>query len=230
MRRSSAKTLVALSALVGLASCSSKDTADLTTTTETTTTPTSTTTTIPQLEQPAIWPAANVSFQTPQEAAEDFVRNALGVEPHIGEFQGGDSLSGEIDVYSPESEVVRGTLLLRKLGPSMSWFVTAAVNANNTISSPAHQSSIDAAVTEVTGKGRGYEAQLRVTAIDPSAYSQPIDQQFPMGGSAEEALPFSTTLDLSDIASGSIVTIILQGSAGLEEDPGDFCAIAVRIN
>jgi hypothetical protein len=51
-----------------------------------------------------------------------------------------------------------------------------------------------------------------------------------MGGSAEEALPFSTTLDLSDIASGSIVTIILQGSAGLEEDPGDFCAIAVRIN
>jgi hypothetical protein len=71
---------------------------------------------------------------------------------------------------------------------------------------------------------------LRVTAIDPSAYSQPIDQQFPMGGSAEEALPFSTTLDLSDIASGSIVTIILQGSAGLEEDPGDFCAIAVRIN
>ena len=230
MKRPLVNTLILLTALVWFASCSSSDTVESTTTTETTTASTSTTTTIPQLEQPAIWPAANVSFQTPEEAAEDFVRNALGVEPHIGEFQGGDSLSGEIDVYSPESEVVRGTLLLRKLGPSMSWFVTAAVNANNTISSPAHQSSIDAAVTEVTGKGRGYEAQLRVTAIDPSAYSQPIDQQFPMGGSAEEALPFSTTLDLSDIASGSIVTIILQGSAGLEEDPGDFCAIAVRIN
>ena len=230
MKRPLVNTLILLAALVGFASCSSSDTVESTTTTETTTASTSTTTTIPQLEQPTIWPAANISFQTPEEAAEDFVRNALGVEPHISEFQGGDSLSGEIDVYSPESEVVRGTLLLRKLGPSMSWFVTAAVNANNTITNPVHQSSIDPGVTSIIGKGRGYEAQLRVTAIDPSAYSQPVDQQFPMGGSAEEALPFSTTLDLSDIASGSIVTIILQGSAGLEEDPGDFCAIAVRIN
>ena len=230
MKRPLVNTLILLTALVGFASCSSSDTVDSTTTTETTTTSTSTTTTIPQLEQPAIWPAANISFQTPEEAAEDFVRNALGVEPHISEFQGGDSLSGEIDVYSPESEVVRGTLLLRKLGPSMSWFVTAAVNANNTITNPVHQSSIDPGVTSIIGKGRGYEAQLRVTAIDPSAYSQPIDQQFPMGGSAEEALPFSTTLDLNEATSGSIVTIILQGSAGLEEDPGDFCAIAVTIN
>ena len=230
MKRPLVNILILLAALVGFASCSSSDTVESTTTTETTTASTSTTTTIPQLEQPTIWPAANISFQTPEEAAEDFVRNALGVEPHISEFQGGDSLSGEIDVYSPESEVVRGTLLLRKLGPSMSWFVTAAVNANNTITNPVHQSSIDPGVTSIIGKGRGYEAQLRVTAIDPSAYSQPVDQQFPMGGSAEEALPFSTTLDLSDIASGSIVTIILQGSAGLEEDPGDFCAIAVRIN
>ena len=230
MKRPLVNTLISLAALVGFASCSSSHTVERTTTTETTTASTSTTTTIPQLEQPTIWPAANISFQTPEEAAEDFVRNALGVEPHISEFQGGDSLSGEIDVYSPESEVVRGTLLLRKLGPSMSWFVTAAVNANNTITNPVHQSSIDPGVTSIIGKGRGYEAQLRVTAIDPSAYSQPVDQQFPMGGSAEEALPFSTTLDLSDIASGSIVTIILQGSAGLEEDPGDFCAIAVTIN
>jgi len=230
VKRPLVNTLILLTALVGFASCSSSDTVDSTTTTETTTTSTSTTTTIPQLEQPAIWPAANISFQTPEEAAEDFVRNALGVEPHISEFQGGDSLSGEIDVYSPESEVVRGTLLLRKLGPSMSWFVTAAVNANNTITNPVHQSSIDPGVTSIIGKGRGYEAQLRVTAIDPSAYSQPIDQQFPMGGSAEEALPFSTTLDLNEATSGSIVTIILQGSAGLEEDPGDFCAIAVTIN
>ena len=230
MKRPLVNTLILLAALVGFASCSSSETVESTTTTETTTASTSTTTTIPQLEQPAIWPAANISFQTPEEAAEDFVRNALGVEPHISEFQGGDSLSGEIDVYSPESEVVRGTLLLRKLGPSMSWFVTAAVNANNTITNPVHQSSIDPGVTSIIGKGRGYEAQLRVTAIDPSAYSQPIDQQFPMGGSAEEALPFSTTLDLNEATSGSIVTIILQGSAGLEEDPGDFCAIAVRIN
>ena len=72
-----------------------------TTTTTTTTAPTSTTsstttTSVPTLEQPAIWPAADVVFDTPQAAVADFDSSVLGVPPELGEFQQGDSRSGEI--------------------------------------------------------------------------------------------------------------------------------------
>ena len=190
---------------------------------------TTTETTVPGLEQSVVWPAADVVFKTPEEAATDFVRNALHVKPHIGEFQAGDSLSGEIDVYSPESELVRGTLLLRKLGPNMSWFVTAAVSDFNVIVEPAHQAMVPQGTVTVAGRGRGFEAQLHLTAIDPANGGAVLDEQFPMGGSADDALPFTSDINLSNVKSGSTVTIILQGGVGLEDDPGDFCAIVVTI-
>ena len=62
---------------------------------------TSTTSAIDRPGQPAIWPAAGVVFETPEEAAEDFVSRVLGVPPVLGEFQQGDARSGEIEVFSP---------------------------------------------------------------------------------------------------------------------------------
>ena len=42
-------------------------------------------------------------------------------------------------------------------------------------------------------------------------------------------MPFSTTLDLTGVAPGDTVTILVRGGTGLETDPGDFGAIPVVI-
>ncbi len=88
--------------------------------------------------QPAIWPAADVVFATPQEAAADFVANVLHVAPLLGEYVGGDARSGEIEVFSPGETTPgsRSLLFLRMLGPSDGWFVIGAANPNVTISTP----------------------------------------------------------------------------------------------
>ena len=94
---------------------SSEPTSESTTSTSGSTSTTGATT----LEQPAIWPAADVVFDSPEAAASDFVSKVFGVPPNLGSFQQGDSRSGEIEVLSPAEDAgtaIRSVLLLRQLG------------------------------------------------------------------------------------------------------------------
>jgi hypothetical protein len=226
----------AVLALVLLGACGDDDDsggAGTTTVPATTTTAAATTTTAPGLEQPAIWPAADVVFATPEEAAEDFVTEVLEVPPAIGEFQQGDARSGEIEVYSPgeggaATQVVRSVLLLRQLGPDDGWFVIGAVNDNASITTPESLAEVEAGVIEVSGVARGFEANVVVTAY-LAGEPEPLDQEVTMGGSMETPEPFSVELDLSDTAPGDVVMLLVRGGVGLETDPGDFGAIPVVI-
>jgi hypothetical protein len=201
----------------------------------TTTVGVTTTTTAPAgLEQPAIWPAADVVVETPEAAAEDFAAQVLGVPPTLGEFQQGDSRSGEIEVFSPGEgdagrAVVRGLLLLRQLGPEDGWFVLAAVNDNASIAVPESGEQVAAGPVMVEGVARGFEANVVVTAFVAGTAGQELDQQITMGGAFETPEPFSVTLDLSRAAPGDTVMILVRGGAGLETDPGDFGAIPVVV-
>jgi Immunoglobulin-like domain of bacterial spore germination len=195
---------------------------------------TTTTTAQAGLEQPAIWPAADVVFGTPEAAAEDFVAQALGVPPTLGEFQQGDSRSGEIEVFSPGEgdagrAVVRGLLLLRQLGPEDGWFVLVAVNDNASITMPGSGEQVAAGPVTVEGVARGFEANVVVTALVAGTAGPGLDQQVTMGGAAETPEPFSVTLDLSRAAPGDMVMLLVRGGAGLETDPGDFGAIPVVV-
>jgi hypothetical protein len=186
------------------------------------------------LEQPAIWPAADVVFVTPEAAAEDFVAQVLGVPPTLGEFQQGDSRSGEIEVFSPGEgdagrAVVRGLLLLRQLGPENGWFVLAAVNDNASIIEPGSGERVVAGPVTVEGVARGFEASVVVTAFVAGAAGQELDQQITMGGAFETPEPFSVTVDLSQASPGEIVVLLVRGGAGLETDPGEFGAIPVVV-
>ena len=86
------------------------------------------------LDQPAIWPAADVVFATPEEAAADFVSAALISEgdPALGEFQQGDARSGEIAVLfagetgNLDPPMEKGVVLLRQIGPTDGWYVIAS--------------------------------------------------------------------------------------------------------
>jgi hypothetical protein len=203
----------------------------------TTVTPTTAapTTTLPAgLEQPAIWPAADVAFATPEQAAEDFVAQVLGVPPELGPFMAGDSRSGEIEIFSPGeggpgSRVVRSLLLLRQLGPDDGWFVTAAVDDHVTIESPTSAATVPAAPLEVRGLGRGFEATIIVKAFvagDPTLVVEPV---IAMGGALETPEPYSASVDLSAVPAGTTVLVLVRGDTGLETDPGEFSAVPVVI-
>ena len=196
--------------------------------------PTAPTTSIDGLEQPAIWPAADVVFSTPEAAAADFVEQLLGVPAVLGEFMGGDARSGEIEVFSPGeggpgSSVVRSTLLMRTLGPDDGWFVLAAVQPTVSIDTPPQGETVAAAPLTVAGAARGYEATIIVKASIAGTTTLLVDPAIAMGGALETPEPYTATVDLSTAPAGSVVTILVRGDTGLETDPGEFSAIAVVI-
>jgi hypothetical protein len=233
----SRRILVSLFAVaVVLAACGDDDTDSGAGSIGTSTTEPSSTTSAPErLEQPAIWPAADVVFNTPEEAAEDFVTEVLGVPPTLGEFQQGDSRSGEIEVFSPGegdagTRVARGLLLLRQLGPANGWFVLAAANDNASITAPASMDEVAAGPLTVEGRARGFEANVVVTAFEAGDARADLDQVITQGGAFESPEPFSVTLDLSGASPGDTVVLLVRGGTGLEADPGEFGAIPVLIS
>jgi Immunoglobulin-like domain of bacterial spore germination len=234
-RSTAALIAVALLALVGCGD--DDDEPDATTTTSTTSTTvdtTTSTTALAGLEQPAIWPAADVVFGTPEEAAEDFVQEVLGVPPVLGDFQEGDARSGEVEVLSPgegatPTSVVRGRLLLRQLGPDDGWFVLGAVNENASITTPDAGSDVPAAPLTVNGQARGFEANVVVSAFVAGDASAELDQVVTTGGAMEAPEPYTVTLDLAGAEPNQVVALLVRGGTGLETDPGDFGAVPVVI-
>jgi hypothetical protein len=232
---STSRTFAALIAAVALLGACGGDDDSTADTSTTTTSVAGTTTTAPApAEQPAIWPAAGVVFETPEAAAEDFVTKLLGVPPELGEFQAGDARSGEIEVLSrgedgTASPIVRSVLLLRQLGPDDGWFVLAAVNDNASITTPESGAEVAAGPLGVEGVGRGFEANVVVSASLAGDESAQFDQVVTQGGSGETPEPFAVELDLGDASPGDVVVLLVCGGAGLETDPGDFGAIPVVI-
>ena len=186
------------------------------------------------LEQPAIWPAAEVVFKTPDEAAKDFVTKVLGVPPVLGEFKQGDARSGEMEVFSPGegdagTPVVRGLLQLRQLGRDDGWFILAAVNDNASITAPVSLAEVATQPLTVEGVARGFEANVVVTAFVAGDAGARLDEAITQGGASATPEPFSVSLDLSGASPGDVITLLVRGGTGLETDPGDFGAIPVVI-
>ena len=189
------------------------------------------------LEQPAIWPAADVVFATPEEAAADFVSSLLIGEgdPLLGEFQAGDARSGEIAVLfagetgdlDPPQE--KGVLLLRQIGPTDGWYVIAATSDGVVIDTPSASQEVPAGVLTVAGEGRGFEGTLVVSAFPPGDDAAQLDLQIGAGGAMADLEPFSVELDLSGAAAGEVVTVLVQGDTGLGNDPSTFAAIPIVI-
>ncbi|MDZ7676076.1 MAG: hypothetical protein U5K30_13540 [Acidimicrobiales bacterium] len=234
-----AGALVALALLV--AGCGDDDDAATTTTLATTTTTTTTTasestTTEPvSLEQPAIWPAADVVFDTPEDAAADFVEQALGVPATLGDFMQGDSRSGEIEVRSPgegdaSTPVVRSVLFLRQLGPDDAWFVIGAANDNVTIDEPETGSVMAPGPVSVEGVARGFEGTVVVQAFPMGDASTVLDEVVTRGGAMADSEPYLVTLEVSSVSSGDVVTLLVRGGTGLETDPGEFSAVPVVVS
>ena len=182
--------------------------------------------------QPAIWPAADVVFATPQEAAADFVANVLHVAPLLGEYVGGDARSGELEVFSPGETTPgsRSLLFLRMLGPSDGWFVIGAANPNVTISTPEANARVAAELLTVEGVGRGFESTVVVTAFLAGHSDIVFDQVMTAGGAWETPLPYTVTIDLTGASPGDVLMLLVHGDTGLDNDPGEFGALPVVID
>lgn len=183
-------------------------------------------------EQPfAIWSSTDSTVRTPEAAADAAVRDLLGVEPVVGEFMAGDSRSGEVVVFSPGESVPveRSLLLMRQLGPDDRWSVIGAINEAMTIAVPATMSIHPSGPLRVSGRARGFEALVIVSAHRVGDDTELIDDEVIMGGSLERSEPYDVVLDLSDTEPGDIVAIVVRGGVGLEDDPGEFSAIPIRI-
>jgi hypothetical protein len=178
----------------------------------------------------AVWPSAEVVFDTPEAAAEDFVTQALGVPASLGEFQAEDARSGWMDVFFAGGGVpaLRSSLVVSELGPNDGWFVRFAISENESITAPEHGDEVPAGPLTVEGAGRGFEGLVVVEAF-LAGDTDLLDQQTVLGGSAGTPEPFSTTIDLSGTSPGDVVTILVRGGVGNEDDPGDFTATAVVI-
>jgi hypothetical protein len=235
------RAVVALVAAVALlTSCGDDDEPDEPATTTTTTVGTTTTTvdrtttTEPAGDlQPAVWPAADVVFDTPEEAAEDFVREVLGVVPTLGDFEPGDARSGEMELRSPGegggSVVPRGTLRLRQLGPDDGWFVVGVANDSAAIATPDAGAVVPPASILVEGVARGFEGTVVVRALVAGDADAVLDEQVVQAGAFETPEPFSVGIDLSGASAGDVVAVVVQGGTGLETDPGEVGALAVVI-
>lgn len=190
--------------------------------------------TSPVAVQPAVWPTPDVVFDTPGEAAADFVTKVLGVAPLLGDFQQRDARSGEIVVFSPSDDrdpatiVSRGLLSLRQLGPANGWFVIDGSSEGVTISSPARGDVVAGGPLVIEGLGRGFESNLLVRAFVAGDADALLDTDVAMTDWATPA-PYSVTLDLVGASSGDVVTLIAVGDTGLETDPSEFGVIPVMI-
>jgi hypothetical protein len=151
----------------------------------------------------------------------------------LSEFAGGDSRSGEFELWFEENgnpiASSRGVLLMRKLGPASGWFVLGVANDVATISVPEFGATVPAGEITVEGMFRGFEASGTIYAYVAGDAGTLLDSQQTMAGSMEEPGPYSVTLDLSGAAPGSTVMLVVRGGVGLETDPGDTGAIPVLI-
>lgn len=191
-------------------------------------------TTVP-VQQLAIWPATDVVFATPEEAALDFIAEVFGFPGVIGPFMAGDSRSGEIEVFASEDGSTpigsaRSTLFLRQLPPADGWFVLGAASGGVTIDTPAPGASVTAGPLEVSGLGTGFEALVVVEAFVVGRPDPLLDLQTDMAGNFGELGPYSVILDIGDAAPGDVVVVLVHGGVGLETDPGDFAALPVMIS
>jgi len=126
---------------------------------------TAVTTTTTDEAQPAtaMWPFAGTSlrFSDPVTAASSFAVSYLGfAAPVVGQFQQGDSRSGEVPVRSSATGAVT-TVLVRQLSDDNSWWVLGAATANIQITTPSLLATVSSPAT-LRGVSTAFEAQFNV--------------------------------------------------------------------
>ncbi|MFN8019265.1 MAG: Gmad2 immunoglobulin-like domain-containing protein [Acidimicrobiales bacterium] len=194
----------------------------------TTTTAATTTTSTPGEAQPelAVWPFASGEqrFTSPVDAARSFATDYLGMaSPVVGEFQQGDSRSGEVPIKPAETGPTT-TVLVRQAAGDASWWVIGAASDHLRLEQPDALATISSPVA-LSGQSTAFEATINVQ-VRRDGSVDPIGEGTAMGGANGEMGPFATDLAF-DAAGASSGAIVLQTFS--EEDGGVMEASVVRV-
>ncbi|MSY79798.1 MAG: hypothetical protein F2694_09135 [Actinobacteria bacterium] len=202
MSMASRKSLVCMMLLLLLASsCGDKSA------TSSTSPPSSTSPTTVPATAGVVWPAADgsVPYADPVEAAAGFATEFIGfTEPLVGEFQRGDSRSGEVEIRPTATGPVT-TVLLRQVANDDSWWVLGAVTDAISPTAPARDSIVKSPVL-LQGSSTAFEGTVDV-AVRSRSTARPLAEGFVTGGSMGEVGPFDSTLEFANSATpdGAIV-------------------------
>ena len=191
--------------------------------TSSTSSPSTTVTTAPGSgsgsEQPdsAVWPSASSStrYTDPVDAATGFATSFLGfVNPIVGDFQQGDTRSGEVAVQTADAGATT-TVVVRQLGPDDSWWVLGAVTPNLQIAKPEALATVTSPLT-VSGQSTAFEATIEVE-VRADGQTEPVVGGNTMGGSMGEMGPFSIGLSFlpaPTVSGGAIVVKTMSPKDG----------------
>jgi hypothetical protein len=198
-------------------------------TTSTTTTSTSTTTTTepaPADATPVVWPPADgsISYDDPVEAATGFAVDLVGfTDPVVGEYQQGDTRSGEVEVR-PTASGPATVVLVRQVGDDDTWSVIGATTESIVPTTPAPGDSVRSPV-QLAGTSTAFEGNVLVEVVARRA-GEPLGSGFVTGGSMGEMGPFAGEVPFSgaDTEDGAVVFLTRS-----EEDGSVWDAAVVPV-
>lgn len=182
------------------------------------------TTTAPVDTTTAVYPSADaaVHFDDPVDAARSFAVDYVGfVDPVLGEYQAGDSQSGEVEVRPSASGPVT-TVLVRRLGTA--WFVLGAATSNIELHEPSALGPISSPV-RLRGVSAAFEANVSVE-IRADGARRPIGEGYVMGGSMGEMGAFDGTVSFAEPSAPMGAIVLLTRSM---EDGHVWEASVVRV-
>ncbi len=163
-----------------------------------------------------------------QTLAQAFATQVLGFDTDVvvGEFQQGDSRSGEIPIRpgGAGSQTPITTVLVRQVSDG-SWVVSGAATDSIRLDEPSPLVTLSSP-QELVGAATAFEGHVDV-ALYADGESAPIATTFVTGGGGGELGPFGGELEF-DVPEGATHGLLVLSSAG-GEDGTTWTATAVRV-
>jgi hypothetical protein len=157
----------------------------------------------------AIWPWVETPtrFADPVEAATSFAADYLGfTDPVVGEFQAGDSRSGEV-VVAAGTVGPTTVVFVRQLTSDDTWWVLGAAGQNITVDQPEQGAVVDSPLT-ISGTASAFEGTVDVE-LRADGNGEPIYEGFVTGSGSPEPGPYEATIEFTSPGSvgGSLVLV-----------------------
>ena len=189
------------------------------------TTASSTTVPGPSGTSAALWPfPGQPAFASPREAASTFAIELLRFEqPTVGEFEAGDSRSGEVPIRPGPDVPVVTTVFVRQLAGDDGWSVIGAAAEGIELDAPAAMAEVSSPV-ELRGRALAFEGHVSVEVRQDGGLG-PIGSGFVTGG-GDVLRPFSGSVAFETPGAPFGALVLFTTSA---EDGRVWQAMAIRI-
>jgi hypothetical protein len=161
----------------------------------------------------AVWPWATsgVRYDDPVAAAMGYATDFIGfTNPVAGEFQQGDSRSGEVEIRAAANGAVT-TVFVRQLGADNTWWVLGSASGNIVVDQPQALSTIGNPLA-VSGRGRAFEGVIEVQ-VRADGQQGPLGTGTVIASGDEQLRPFDGSIAFSGTGAERGAVVFLTRSA-----------------